>query len=160
MKSVRWVALVAVALTGPISAAFVYLNPPEPQGVQRVVTVDVARIFESQRRTLLSDPREGHLRITRAGKLVEEEIRRAAGPQAVVLVKQAVVATADPLDDITDDVLVALGLPTDVQTAFEIRMESQHRTTPQGVMLDAFDDVIESEIEERRNPNLERLLPP
>lgn len=98
-------------------------DPPEaPTAVgARFVLIDVARIMNAQRRAagalIEQGASAGELgTLASVGRLVEQTIREVAGPDAVVLVKQGVVVPNDLTPDITDVVLRALNLPTEVPT--------------------------------------------
>jgi hypothetical protein len=85
---------------------------------RRIVTVDLVRILNSERKALpqLAKQSGGDptLAILRIGRAIEPTVKEVAGPGTVVLVKQAVVDANLP--DITDAVLGKLGLPLHAPT--------------------------------------------
>ena len=85
-----------------------------------LVTVDVARIFNAQRAAaggLFKGDPDAATTLAQIGHLAEDTIRSVAGPNAVILIKQAVVNPSEGLTpDITDTVLERLGLPKTAQT--------------------------------------------
>lgn len=82
---------------------------------QRLVTVDVVRILNAERKALpkLSDGGDPSLKLLQIGRQIGPTVERVADG-AVVLVKQSVVGS--DLPDITDAVLDRLGLPRNAPT--------------------------------------------
>lgn len=89
-----------------------------PQGARPLVTIDMAQVMNAQRALasrLSGDNPDGEAASTlsRSGRNMEAAIRQAAGPDAVVIVAQAVVSWPGQMPDITDEVIDTLGLPED-----------------------------------------------
>lgn len=88
---------------------------------QPIVVLDMAKLMNAQRALASkltgnqSNP-EAATTLAQASQRSERVIRAIAGPEAIVLVKQAVVAWPGEMPDITDAVITELGLPTDVPT--------------------------------------------
>lgn len=85
----------------------------------KIVTVDVTRILNAQRRYVGTNLSEGLDRINSLslpGRTASDAIQHVAGEGAVVLVKQAVVISPPGVPDITDRVLEYLQLDTSVPT--------------------------------------------
>lgn len=87
----------------------------------RIVLIDVAKLMNAQRslasQLIGGDNPAVASTIAQVGNRTLDVIRRVAGTNAIVLVKQAVVTTTGAaLPDITAEVLKRLGLPTDVPT--------------------------------------------
>lgn len=89
---------------------------PSGSGAGKLVTVDLVRILNAERKALpkLSDGGDPSLELLRIGRQIRPTIRKVAGPDTVVLVKQSVVG--GHLPDITDRVLKYLGLPAKAPT--------------------------------------------
>lgn len=90
----------------------------------QIVTFDVAKLTNAQRAIaagLLDESAAGDavVRITQIGNMTDAAIAKVAGPDTVVLVRQAVVR--GELRDITGAVLKELGLPEDVPTVDPMR---------------------------------------
>jgi len=69
-----------------------------------LVTVDVARIFNAQREAaggLFTGDPNAATTLAQVGHLAEDTIRSVAGPNAVILIKQAVV---NPSEELTPDI--------------------------------------------------------
>lgn len=84
----------------------------------RVATVDLVKIMNAERAALPKLTKAGggdpSLELLRIGKQIMPTVRQVAGPGTLVLVKQAVVGKG--FNDITNKVLVKLGLPTHAAT--------------------------------------------
>lgn len=105
-------------------------------GTGNIVVVDVSAIVNAQRAAMDADPIEGRMTVMRAGKIAEEVIRKIAGKDAVILVKQSVVALeTSPVRDITDQVLEELQLPTAAAPTVRIPPVTSHLYTEQGKQL-------------------------
>lgn len=84
-----------------------------------IVTIDVARILNAQRRFVGADLEKSLDRISylrRPGKTTWDVIKKVAGPDTIVLVKQSVVVAPGFVPDITDKVLDEMGLDKKVPT--------------------------------------------
>lgn len=108
-------SIVALSSVG----GYLYHHKQAPSvGNMRIVTFDVTRMANAQRAIaagLLDGNTDVVVRLSRIGKETEAAIREAAGPNALILVKQAVVF-GENIPDITDEVLRRLELPTNVPT--------------------------------------------
>lgn len=99
----------SIALSASLSLKF----------VQPVKTIDLGKIISAQNMLTIKASQSGDetskvawLKTAKdAGMHLKAVIRQVAGPKAIVLVSQAVV---DPKDDITKQVLLKLGLPSNV----------------------------------------------
>ncbi|MDN5874724.1 MAG: hypothetical protein L0H29_10135 [Sinobacteraceae bacterium] len=100
-------------------------------GGKRIVTVDLVRVMNAERATLPSLLGSGGgvkpLSLLRVGHELMPTIEKMAGPDTVVLVKQAVVG--GQLPDITTAVLKKLGLPEHAPTIDLSKMLSDHPTS-------------------------------
>lgn len=86
-----------------------------------IVVVDVARLLNAQRRMAVqigqpNEPSDAVSTVARAGRQASAVIREVAGPNAIVIVRQAVVSWPGKIPDITDEVVDLLGLPADTAT--------------------------------------------
>lgn len=80
----------------------------------RIVTFDVIKLVNAQRMIaggLIVNDTDSFVLLNRVGKTTEQIIRSVAGEGTIVIIKAAMVNSDIP--DITDEVLVSLGLPTD-----------------------------------------------
>ncbi len=93
---------------------------PAFQPKASVVSFDVLKLANAQRKLSLAsslDPNTDILiQLRRVGSKTQQIISEVAGPNTIVVVKQAVVSRAN-VPDITDEVLKKLDLPTNVQSA-------------------------------------------
>ncbi|WP_018234305.1 OmpH family outer membrane protein [Thioalkalivibrio thiocyanodenitrificans] len=111
-------------LLAGMSAYLVYtqFKPPGASHGQ-VVSLDPTRLANAQRAIaaglITSEDTDVLVALNRIGRQSQSVIQEIAGPQTIVLVKQAIVA--GDVYDITDEVLEALGLPTDVPTVDPMR---------------------------------------
>lgn len=91
-------------------------------GGHPIVLVDITKLLNAQRAMasrFMGNPQDTDAisTLASAGKQADAVIRQIAGPNAIVLVKQAVVSwPGKTMPDITDAVLEKLGLPVDVPT--------------------------------------------
>lgn len=148
-------AIGALVLCG--AAYFVGANMARSHtGSSNIVVVDVSAIVNAQRAAMAMDPTEGRMLTMRAGKIAEEVIRQIAGPDAVILVKQSVVALdTTHVRDITQDVLEALQLPTDAPPTMKIPPVASHLYTEQGQQQLARDNQRREEEEAQNKAYLE-----
>jgi len=114
--------LTGVAGIGLLAGAFLLgqqLNQLGSIGSSAIVTLDPTKLANAQRAIaagLINDGQAGDVTVTlmRLGRETEATIEKVAGAGVTVVVKQAIVA--GNVRDITDDVLIELGLPTKVPT--------------------------------------------
>ncbi len=151
-------------LAAKYNAPFVpQMSPPS------IVAFDVTRLANAQRALaagLLGQDSDALLSLSRIGRESEVAIREIAGPDTVVLVKQAIV-TGEVLD-ITDAVLTRLGLPTNVPTVDPMRYLKD--LAPTELSLSASRLVVEDRarqavrnhedrVQDAKDSRLEKLLP-
>lgn len=80
----------------------------------RIVTFDVIKLVNAQRQIaggVVINDTDSFVLLNRVGKTTEQIIRSVAGEGTIVIIKAAMINSDIP--DITDEVLVSLGLPTD-----------------------------------------------
>ncbi|WP_273455829.1 hypothetical protein [Nevskia ramosa] len=105
-------------------------------GAPEIVVVDVSKIVNAQRAAIGDDPVDGRLASLRASKTADQVIRQIAGPNTIVLVKQAIVAADEGLiRDITMDVIRELSLPVDAKDTLTLPPLTGHAYTEQGQTL-------------------------
>lgn len=106
----------AVVICLALGGLVTYREFGSPQSAPRMVTVDLVRILNAERKALpkLSSDGDPSLKLLQIGRQIRPTIRQLAGKDTVVLVKQSVVG--GDLPDITDAVLDSLGLPKNAPT--------------------------------------------
>lgn len=80
----------------------------------KIVTFDVIKLVNAQRKIaggVMINDTDSFVLLNRVGKTTEQIIRSIAGEGTVVIIKAAMINSDIP--DITDEVLISLGLPTD-----------------------------------------------
>ncbi len=127
------IVIAIVVITG---AVLLIKRLSSRSGAPEIVVVDVSKIVNAQRAAIGDDPIDGRLASLRASKTADLVIRQIAGPNAIVLVKQAVVAAGEgQIRDITMEVIRELSLPEDAKDTLTLPPLTGHAYTPQGQAL-------------------------
>lgn len=148
--------IIAAICSGTTFAALKYSDQVRSYlSVPKIVTFDVIKFNSAQKRVtgFLTKNQDSDMIVTiqNLGKNTQKSIRKFAGDNAIIVVKQAVISTAK-VEDITDLVLVDLGLPTDVPT----------RSLPSAVTgSDDFslENVVADSVKENQLSNINEKLP-
>ncbi len=120
-------------------------------GGHNMVTVDVVRIVNAQRKmmssTLIQSNEESVRTVAYAGRNATQVIQDVAGPNTIVLVKQSVVTSTADIQDITDAVLKRLGLDTDMSSIEAV--PSEHYFKGNEYSTSKLPDLFEDDLEKR-----------